>query len=70
MFSMCSELTPRAPIPDTRIPQLMQPWSVVVESKAEDDVDSHNEGAVKGDLDSRRQPVRHLRVENSLGKMG
>ena len=22
---MCSELTPRAPIPDTRIPQLMQP---------------------------------------------
>ena len=24
---MCSELTPRAPIPDTRIPQLMQPWS-------------------------------------------
>ena len=25
MFSMCSELTPRAPIPDTRIPQLMQP---------------------------------------------
>ena len=23
---MCSELTPRAPIPDTRIPQLMQPW--------------------------------------------
>ena len=27
MFSMCSELTPRAPIPDTRIPQLMQPWT-------------------------------------------
>ena len=27
MFSMCSELTPRAPIPDTRIPQLMQPCS-------------------------------------------
>ena len=26
MFSMCSKLTPRAPIPDTRIPQLMQPW--------------------------------------------
>ena len=26
MFSMCSELIPRAPIPDTRIPQLMQPW--------------------------------------------
>ena len=25
MFSMCSELTPCAPIPDTRIPQLMQP---------------------------------------------
>ena len=23
---MCSELTPRAHIPDTRIPQLMQPW--------------------------------------------
>ena len=28
MFSMCSELTPRAPIPDTRIPQLMQPCSL------------------------------------------
>ena len=28
MFSMCSELTPRARIPDTRIPQLMQPCSV------------------------------------------
>ena len=27
MFSMCSELTPRARIPDTRIPQFMQPWS-------------------------------------------
>ena len=26
MFSMCSELTPHPPIPDTRIPQLMQPW--------------------------------------------
>ena len=26
MFSMCSELTLRAHIPDTRIPQLMQPW--------------------------------------------
>ena len=26
MFSMCSELTPRARIADTRIPQLMQPW--------------------------------------------
>ena len=25
MFSMSSELTPRASIPDTRIPQLMQP---------------------------------------------
>ena len=25
MFSMCSKLTPRARIPDTRIPQLMQP---------------------------------------------
>ena len=27
MFSMCSELTPRAHILDTRIPQLMQPCS-------------------------------------------
>ena len=26
MFSMCSELTPRAPIPDRRIAQFMQPW--------------------------------------------
>ena len=29
MFSMCSELTPRARIPDTRIPQLMQPCGQV-----------------------------------------
>ena len=28
MFSMCSELTPRAHVPDNRI-QLMQPWSWV-----------------------------------------
>ena len=28
MFSMCSEPTPGALIPDTRIPQLMQPWSL------------------------------------------
>ena len=27
MFSMCSKLTPRARILDTRIPQLMQPCS-------------------------------------------
>ena len=33
MFSMCSELTPRAPIPDTRIPQLMQPWPAAGWSK-------------------------------------
>ena len=26
MFSMCSELTPRAPIPDGRMAQFMQPW--------------------------------------------
>ena len=26
MFSMCSELTPRACVPDARIPQFMQPW--------------------------------------------
>ena len=30
MFSMCSELTPRARIPDTRIPQLMQPCAQVL----------------------------------------
>ena len=27
MLSMCSELTPGAPIPDSRIAQFMQPWS-------------------------------------------
>ena len=27
MFSTCSELTPRAPIPDGRMEQTMQPWS-------------------------------------------
>ena len=31
MFSMCSELTPRARIPDTRIPQLMQPCTVMIQ---------------------------------------
>ena len=35
MFSMCSELTPRAPIPDTRIPQLMQPC--VYDEQCDDD---------------------------------
>ena len=38
MFSICSELTPRAPIPDTRIPQLMQPWrtkDILEDQKAE-----------------------------------
>ena len=34
MFSMCSELTPRARIPDTRIPQLMQPCPTVVLKRA------------------------------------
>ena len=29
MFSMCSEFTPRARIPDSRIPQLMQPCESV-----------------------------------------
>ena len=27
MFSTCSELTPRAPIPDGRMAQIMQPWA-------------------------------------------
>ena len=27
MFSTCSELTPRAPIPDGRMERIMQPWS-------------------------------------------
>ena len=30
MYSLCSELTPRALIPDTRIPQFMQPWSNIL----------------------------------------
>ena len=29
MFSMFSELTPRAPIPDSRIAQFMQPWMIL-----------------------------------------
>ena len=33
MFSMCSELTPRARIPDTRIPQFMQPCPPITPSK-------------------------------------
>ena len=33
MFSMCSELTQRARIPDTRIPQLMQPCTQVEHTK-------------------------------------
>ena len=27
MFSTCSELTPRAPIPDGRMERIMQPWT-------------------------------------------
>ena len=34
MFSMCSEFTPRARIPDTRIPQLMQPCTVLATTKS------------------------------------
>ena len=30
---MCSELAPRAHIPDTRIPQLMQPWRINSQSQ-------------------------------------
>ena len=30
MFSMCSELAPRAHVPDNRIPQLMQPCQIVL----------------------------------------
>ena len=30
MFSMCSGLTPRAPIPDDRMAQFMQPWVVLL----------------------------------------
>ena len=30
MFSMCSELTPRAHVPDNRIPQFMQPWWSII----------------------------------------
>ena len=44
MFSMCSELTPRALIPDTRIPQFMQPWPAVgwLWSSDDDDDDESN----------------------------
>ena len=30
MFSTCSKLTPRAPIPDGRMAQIMQPWPLVL----------------------------------------
>ena len=53
MFSMCSELTPRAHIPDTRIPQLMQPclrsllvFNVVYFADGEDE-ESRNEVCLK-----------------------
>ena len=38
MFSMCSQLTPRAHIPDTRIPQLMQPWMYIYSLTRDGDV--------------------------------
>ena len=41
MFSMCSELTPRARIPDTRIPQLMQPCND--RNNTDDDGDDDDE---------------------------
>ena len=36
MFSMCSELTPRAPIPDGRMEQIMQPYQGRAETLGEE----------------------------------
>ena len=43
MFSMCSKLTPHARIPDTRIPQFMQPCS---------EIESFRQDRIKGIRDT------------------
>ena len=80
MFSMCSELTPRARIPDTRIPQFMQPWSwpflcncmyfdvVVYTQAAHRQVDiAHNVCVMSGPLEPLARPglVNTFFVANS-----
>ena len=56
MFSMCSELSPRASIPDTRIPQFMQPCPPITPSKLklfyDHDYDTDDEGYDNDDNDN------------------
>ena len=48
MFSMCSELAPRAHVPDNRIPQLMQPWFL----------DAYKDGANALDVVARTRELK------------
>ena len=41
MFSMCSELTPHARIPDTRIPQFMQPCTRTGQNEYKSKINKH-----------------------------
>ena len=78
MFSMCSELTPRAHIPDTRIPQLMQPCLVYASLHKCDHIHykkiailvSKNEGGgVKGRLEFFKKIIRFGTVARPLAVM-
>ena len=56
MFSMCSELTPRARIPDSRIPQFMQPCLGAYRDVPADQVSYIGHGALAhSEADKRRQ---------------
>ena len=57
MFSMCSEHTPRAPIPDTRIPQLMQPWRATHKRSLEKELATTLKLATKEITDDLRESL-------------
>ena len=68
---MCSEFTPRARIPDTRIPQFMQPWrqwyqySVKLCNKIVNESCSHNLAASAFDNPLRWYCVEHVKNTRS-----
>ena len=72
MFSMCSELTPRAHVPDNRIPQLMQPCLIDDLVHFEEDFNSQTEmwsgGPVRSGYLRPVQFLDHLTVIISLYK--
>ena len=64
MFSMCSELTPRAPIPDTRIPQLMQPWGQGGEGLAVQSSSSEKKLSVYWDSEQKDNSYMSFKIKS------